>query len=132
MTFTTRLCVFAVLALAVIPLGIVRNGLRIFTLGQLCIHVSPAMINSDLHRRGGPLFFAISLTPLFFLLLFLRRLEHRNSQAKGGKTPPLSPAPAFAPSSAPSPKPVRQCDGAASQIGRGEPRDGENTMRRPN
>src|SRR6266704_5578620 len=70
----------AVLALAVIPLGLVRNGLRIFTLGQLCIHVSPAMINSDLHRRGGPLFFAISLTPLFFLLLFLRKLEHQQER----------------------------------------------------
>ena len=70
----------AVLALAVIPLGIVRNGLRIFTLGQLCIHVNPAMINSDLHRRGGPLFFAISLAPLFFLLLYFRKLEHQQER----------------------------------------------------
>jgi exosortase C (VPDSG-CTERM-specific) len=65
----------AVLACAVIPLGILRNALRIVTLGELCIHVSPEMINSDLHRRGGPLFFLLSLVPLLGLLYVLRKLD---------------------------------------------------------
>jgi exosortase C (VPDSG-CTERM-specific) len=60
----------AVLALAVIPLGLLRNGLRIFTIGELCVHVGPDMIDSSIHRHGGPFFFVLSLIP-FFLLLFL-------------------------------------------------------------
>ncbi len=67
------------LVLFVIPLGIVRNGFRIWTIGQLCVYVGPQMINSVIHRRGGPLFFALSLLPLFFLIWWLRRGENRNS-----------------------------------------------------
>jgi hypothetical protein len=33
------------------------------------------MINSWIHRRGGPLFFLVSLVPLFLLLHYLRRSE---------------------------------------------------------
>lgn len=61
----------------VIPLGILRNGFRILVIGLLCVHVGPQMINSDIHRRGGPLFFALSLLPLFLLLWWLRRQERR-------------------------------------------------------
>lgn len=63
------------LPLVVIPLGVVRNGFRILTISLLCVHVSPEMIDSPIHHRGGPLFFALSLVPLFVLLLWLRRTE---------------------------------------------------------
>jgi exosortase C (VPDSG-CTERM-specific) len=66
-----------VLVAFVIPLGILRNGFRVFVIGQLCVHVGPYMINSMIHRRGGPFFFALSLIPLFLLLLWLRRGERR-------------------------------------------------------
>ena len=33
------------------------------------------MIDSPIHHRGGPLFFALSLVPLFLLLWWLRRQE---------------------------------------------------------
>jgi exosortase C (VPDSG-CTERM-specific) len=59
----------------VIPLGIVRNGFRILVIGLLCVHIGPQMIDSVIHRQGGPLFFALSLIPLFFLLWWLRRGE---------------------------------------------------------
>jgi exosortase C (VPDSG-CTERM-specific) len=62
----------------VIPLGILRNGFRIFVIGLLCTHVGPHMINSSIHRRGGPLFFVLSLVPLFLLLWWLRQQERRN------------------------------------------------------
>jgi exosortase C (VPDSG-CTERM-specific) len=65
----------AVLVVAVIPLGILRNGLRIVFIGLLCVHGGPEMINSIFHRRGGPPFFVLSLIPLFFLLWWLRRGE---------------------------------------------------------
>ena len=66
-----------VLVAFVIPLGILRNGFRILAIGLLCVHVGPQMINSDIHHRGGPLFFALSLLPLFLLLWCLRRQERR-------------------------------------------------------
>ncbi len=66
-----------VLVLAVIPLGILRNGFRILTIAMLCVHVDPGMIDSPIHHRGGPLFFALSLIPFFLLLLWLRKAERR-------------------------------------------------------
>jgi exosortase C (VPDSG-CTERM-specific) len=59
----------------VIPLGILRNGFRIFVLSELCIRIGPHMIDSALHHHGGPIFFALSLIPLFGLLWWLRRGE---------------------------------------------------------
>jgi exosortase C (VPDSG-CTERM-specific) len=72
-------------SLVTIPLGIVRNGLRVLTLGLLCVHVDPAMIHSVIHRRGGPVFFALSLIPLFGFLILLRRREQRN-QARAAES----------------------------------------------
>jgi exosortase C (VPDSG-CTERM-specific) len=64
-----------VLTLSVIPLAILRNGFRIFIIGQLCVHVSPDMINSYIHRHGGPIFFALSLIPFFLLLVILQKIR---------------------------------------------------------
>jgi exosortase C (VPDSG-CTERM-specific) len=66
-----------VLVALVIPLGILRNGFRILVIGLLCVHVGPYMIDSAIHHQGGPLFFALSLVPLFLLLWWLRRQEQR-------------------------------------------------------
>ena len=65
----------AALALFVLPLALLRNAFRIFVLGELCVHVGPHMIDSPIHHRGGPIFFAISLVPFFALLYFLRKSE---------------------------------------------------------
>jgi exosortase len=64
-----------VLVTFIVPLAIVRNSVRILTIGLLCVHIGPHMINSYIHRSGGPLFFALSLVPLVLLLLWLRRLQ---------------------------------------------------------
>jgi exosortase C (VPDSG-CTERM-specific) len=61
----------------VIPLAILRNGFRILVIGLLCVNVGPQMIHSLIHRRGGPLFFALSLIPLFLLLWWLRKGDVR-------------------------------------------------------
>jgi exosortase C (VPDSG-CTERM-specific) len=66
-----------VLVAFVIPLGILRNGFRILVIGLLCVHVGPHMVNSVIHHRGGPLFFALSLVPLSLLLWWFRRQEQR-------------------------------------------------------
>jgi len=59
----------------VIPLAILRNGFRIFVISELCVRVSHDMINSPIHRKGGPIFFALSLIPFFGLLFLLRKSE---------------------------------------------------------
>lgn len=74
-----------VLVAAVIPLGILRNGLRIVFIGLLCVHFGPDMINSIFHKRGGPPFFVLSLIPLFLLLWWLRRGEAGRLRAGGTK-----------------------------------------------
>lgn len=71
---------FALVA-AIIPLGLVRNGVRILTIALLCVHFGPHMIHSVIHRRGGPVFFAASLIPLFALLWWLRRREERPAKS---------------------------------------------------
>ena len=66
-----------ILVAFVIPLGIVRNGFRILVIGLLCVHVGPHMIDSVIHHQGGPLFFVMSLIPMFVLLWWLRRQDQR-------------------------------------------------------
>ncbi|HTX22404.1 MAG TPA: archaeosortase/exosortase family protein [Candidatus Aquilonibacter sp.] len=65
----------ALLILFMIPLGLLRNGFRVFTIGELCVHIGPQMINSYIHRKGGPIFFVLSLIPLIILLIVLQRSE---------------------------------------------------------
>jgi exosortase C (VPDSG-CTERM-specific) len=65
----------ALLVLAVVPVALARNGLRIFIIGELCVHVGPRMIDSYIHRHGGPIFFIASLLPFFFFLLYLQKSE---------------------------------------------------------
>ena len=65
------------LAASVIPLAILRNGFRILVIGLLCVHIGPHMTDSFIHRRGGPIFFALSLIPLALILFWLRRHDKR-------------------------------------------------------
>lgn len=65
-----------------LPLGIVRNGFRVFVVSWLCVTIDPSMINSFIHRRGGPVFFGLSLIPLFVLAHVLRRCETRAPDSK--------------------------------------------------
>jgi len=67
------------LALAVIPLGILRNAIRILTIALLTIHVDPNIINSPIHHKGGPFFFLLSLIPFFLLLHWLRKSEMKGA-----------------------------------------------------
>jgi len=71
-----------VLVAIVIPLGILRNGFRIFLIGLLCVHVGPQMIHSLIHRRGGPLFFVVSLVPLLLVLWLLRKGDEQTRFAE--------------------------------------------------
>jgi exosortase C (VPDSG-CTERM-specific) len=72
---------FALVAF-IIPLGILRNGFRILVIGLLCVNVGPQMIHSLIHRRGGPVFFALSLIPFLLVLWWLHRGDARIRQQK--------------------------------------------------
>ena len=74
-----------ILAAAVIPLGIIRNGFRILVIAWMCVEISPEMIHSFVHRRGGPIFFALSLVPLLGLAWWLRRGERSLKATKGAQ-----------------------------------------------
>jgi exosortase C (VPDSG-CTERM-specific) len=74
----------AILSIAVIPLALVRNGFRVFTIGELCVHVGPHMIDSPIHHHGGPIFFALSLVP-FSILTFCLVKSDRASAMRNGK-----------------------------------------------
>jgi exosortase C (VPDSG-CTERM-specific) len=69
----------AILCLAILPLALLRNGFRVYVLGELCVHVSPQMMDSPIHHHGGPIFFVLSLVPFFLLLYFLRKREQTGS-----------------------------------------------------
>lgn len=68
---------------AVIPLSFIRNGFRVFVLGELCVRVSPDMIDTWIHHQGGPVFFLLSLVPFFILLWLLYRTDKRKEEGKG-------------------------------------------------
>lgn len=74
-----------ILIACVIPLAILRNGLRICTIALLCVHIGPNMIQSAIHQRGGPFFFVLSLIPFFALLFWLRKRER---MFEGQRIPP--------------------------------------------
>ena len=78
-TGTHRLALVAL----VLPLGVVRNAVRIVVIGLLCVNIGPQMIDSEIHRRGGPVFFALSLVPLFLIAIWLHRRERRSMAAPG-------------------------------------------------
>ncbi len=65
------------LAALVLPIALLRNGLRVFVIGELCVKVGPHMIDSWVHHQGGPLFFALSLIPFCLVLLYLYKTDRR-------------------------------------------------------
>jgi exosortase len=67
-----------------IPLSVVKNGLRIFTLGMLATRVSPSFLTGRLHRQGGIIFFLIALAAVFVLIWILRRGESEKPRLAPG------------------------------------------------
>jgi exosortase C (VPDSG-CTERM-specific) len=72
--------------LSIIPLALLRNGFRVFTLGELGVRFFPNILSSWFHHHGGPLFFLLSLVPLFLLLVYLMKGEARKRAALANRT----------------------------------------------
>ena len=65
--------------LMVIPISILKNGLRIVTLSTLAIYVNPAFLYGNLHHHGGIVFFLLGLGPLILLVRWFQKAERQLS-----------------------------------------------------
>jgi exosortase/archaeosortase family protein len=63
------------LCIAIIPIGLLRNGLRIMALSTLAVYVNPAFLYGNLHKHGGVVFFILGLIPFGLLLMWLQKSE---------------------------------------------------------
>jgi exosortase len=70
----------SVLVLVVVPVAIVKNGLRIAGLSILAVYVNPGFLTGPLHHRGGIVFFMIALVPMALLLIYLERSERQQRE----------------------------------------------------
>jgi exosortase len=71
-----------VLVLAVLPVALLKNAIRIVALTLLAMHVDPSFLTGQLHHEGGVVFFLLALGLMIPPFLVLQRLEaQRNVQA---------------------------------------------------
>jgi exosortase len=63
------------LALLVVPLCILKNGIRIVTLSTLALYVDPSFLTGPLHHQGGILFFLLACMILAAIVVVMGRCE---------------------------------------------------------
>ncbi len=64
-----------------IPIGIIRNAIRITVLAGQCYYVDPELIHGWFHRQGGQPLFAVTLIPVFIVLWLFRRSEMKTRES---------------------------------------------------
>jgi exosortase len=74
-TFLQRGMTKTALLAAVLPIAILKNGIRIVSLTLLATHVDPGFLTGQLHHEGGVAFFALALVMLLPLFVVLRRFD---------------------------------------------------------
>lgn len=67
-----------VFVLSVIPITILKNGMRIVTLSLLGIYIDQRILYGELHKSGGIPFFIVALAMLTPILWMLRRSEKKS------------------------------------------------------
>jgi exosortase len=72
----------ACIVAAVLPVTILKNGIRIVTLSLLAMHVDPGFLDGQLHHEGGIVFFVLGLLIFAPVLALLRKSETRVRLAK--------------------------------------------------
>jgi len=68
-----------VFVLSIIPITIVKNGMRIVTLSLLGIYVDERILHGELHKSGGIPFFAVALAMLAPVLWYIRKTEKKKT-----------------------------------------------------
>lgn len=69
------------LVVAVIPITLFKNAVRIVTLTLLGTYVDPRILGSELHRSGGIPFFAVALTLLLAVAWGLKKTERITTES---------------------------------------------------
>ena len=66
--------------LAIVPVAVVKNAMRIVTISYLGIYVNQDFLHGQLHRNGGLPFAIVAIVMLVPLLVLLRRVEARHAK----------------------------------------------------
>jgi exosortase len=72
--------------LLVVPLSVIKNGIRIATLTLLSLYVDPSFLTGNLHREGGFVFFFLALAMMFPILRLLEKSEKRDHLSADGES----------------------------------------------
>jgi len=73
--FLSSLWARTLLAVCVVPVVSLSNGVRIAGLSLLASYIDPGFLYGSLHRQGGAAFFLLALSMLYLVLRLLRRLD---------------------------------------------------------
>jgi exosortase/archaeosortase family protein len=63
--------------ISLVPIAVLKNGARIATLSWLSVYWDKKILASDLHTRGGFVFFIIALVLAGAVTVLLRKAEGR-------------------------------------------------------
>jgi exosortase len=74
----------ALVVAVAIPLSVLKNGLRIFTIAMLATRVDPSFLTGRLHREGGIVFFLVALAVVFLVLWMVHRGEEEEPGRASG------------------------------------------------
>jgi exosortase len=69
--------------LVVVPIAVLKNGIRIVSLTTLAVVMDPGFLSGRLHRQGGVVFFGIALCVLGLVLWILQWCEGRQRKSAG-------------------------------------------------
>ena len=79
-----------VIALAIVPLAVFKNGVRVFTIAMLGAYFDPGILDSRLHHQGGIIFLLLALIEVCALIWLIGKLERLASAPSSGSIPPSS------------------------------------------
>jgi exosortase len=82
----------SLLVLAVIPIVILKNGLRIVTISLLTIYVDRGFLHGWLHQSGGVVFYILGLFGLLVILKLLKQKEMLSAPELSGRAAGNLPA----------------------------------------
>jgi exosortase len=71
-------CRRVLLVLAIIPILVIKNGVRIVTIYLLTAYVNPAFLHGWLHTSGGVVFYLLGVVALIPITVLLRLWERKD------------------------------------------------------
>jgi exosortase len=67
----------SLLLISIVPIAVLKNGFRIAVLTTLGVYVDKRILSSDLHRKGGFVFFIFAIMLLWWVIVSLRKAEEK-------------------------------------------------------